>query len=103
MAVKIRLSRKGKKHVPFYSIVAVDERKKRDGAYLEDLGTYDAIKSKVVTLNQERVDYWVSVGAIPTDAFLRINKKYKKSTSPELPAAVVKKTKTVKAEAKKES
>lgn len=93
MAVKIRLSRKGKKHVPFFSIVAVDERKKRDGAYLENLGTYDALKSKVVTLNQERVDYWISVGAVPTDAFVRINKSFKKMSSPELAAPTKKKSK----------
>ena len=47
MAVKIRLSRIGKKNAPFSRIVAIDSRKKRDGAFLEDLGTYDMLKSKV--------------------------------------------------------
>ena len=44
--VKIRLSRIGKKHVPFYRIVAVDSREKRDGACLENLGTFDGLNTK---------------------------------------------------------
>src|SRR5437868_4375337 len=103
MAVKIRLSRRGKKHVPFFSIVAVDERKKRDGAYLENLGTYDALKSEIVTINQDRVSYWISVGAVPTDAFLRINKAYKKTQAASgSPAPADKKPKSS-ASAQKES
>ncbi len=74
MAVKIRLSRVGKKSVPFYRIVAIDERKKRDGAFLEDLGTYDAVANKMVRLEQERINDWVSKGAIQTDAVKRICK-----------------------------
>jgi len=50
MAVKLRLSRIGKKHAPFFRIVAVDSRKKRDGSYLENLGTYDSIKGSFVQL-----------------------------------------------------
>jgi small subunit ribosomal protein S16 len=79
MAVKIRLSRIGKKHVPFYRIVAVDSRSKRDGAFLEDLGTYDTLKSNVVTINGDRIDYWLSVGAIPTDSFTKVHKQYKRA------------------------
>lgn len=81
MAVKIRFSRTGKKHNPFYSIVAVDGRKKRDGAYLEDLGTYDAINNKMITFNEERVNYWLSVGAVPTDVVKKVHKVFKKTTS----------------------
>lgn len=80
MAVKIRLSRIGKKHAPFYRIVAVDSRSKRDGAFLEDLGTYDTLKSKVVTMDSERISYWLSVGAIPTDSFTKIHKIHKRAT-----------------------
>ena len=47
MAVKIRFSRIGKKGIPFYRLIAVDSRKKRDGAFLEDLGTYDAVNEKL--------------------------------------------------------
>lgn len=81
MAVKIRLSRIGKKKAPFYRIIAVDSRKKRDGAFLEDLGTYDALNSKVVTFRQERVNHWISLGAQPTPTIKKIQKIYKESTS----------------------
>lgn len=77
MAVKIRLSRIGKKNAPFYRIVAVDSRKKRDGAFLEDLGTYDGLKSKLVTYNEPRVKHWISLGAVPTDTVKKIAKKHK--------------------------
>jgi small subunit ribosomal protein S16 len=80
MPVRLRLSRTGKKHAPFYRIVAVDGRKKRDGAFLEDLGTYDALNSKLVTLHEERVNYWLSVGAVPTDVVKKIHKAHKKAT-----------------------
>ncbi len=108
MAVKIRLSRIGKKHAPFYRIVAVDSRSKRDGAFLEDLGTYDTLKSNVVTLNADRIDYWISVGAVPTDSFTKVHKLYKRATkasqevapAPKAPkkAAASKKAATTKAE-----
>ncbi|HEV2601702.1 MAG TPA: 30S ribosomal protein S16 [Candidatus Babeliales bacterium] len=79
MAVRLRLSRIGKKHAPFYRIVAVDGRKKRDGAFLEDLGTYDGLKSILIRFENERMDYWLSQGAIPSDAVHRIQLLYKKS------------------------
>lgn len=80
MPVKLRLSRVGKKHAPFYRIIAVDGRKKRDGACLEDLGTYDALNSKLVTFHEERVNYWLSVGAVPTDVVKKIHKGHKKAS-----------------------
>lgn len=79
MAVRLRLSRIGKKHAPFYRIVAVDGRKKRDGAFLEDLGTYDGLKSVLIRFENERMDYWLSQGAVPSDAVHRIQLLYKKS------------------------
>lgn len=79
MPVKLRLSRLGKKHAPFYRIVAVDGRKKRDGACLEDLGTYDALNSQLVTFHEERMNYWLSVGAVPTDVVKKIHKKHAKA------------------------
>lgn len=82
MAVKIRLSRIGKKHVPFYRIVAVDGRAKRDGAFLEDLGTYNALESKLVTFKPERIEYWLSVGAVATDSFAKILKVHKHESRP---------------------
>lgn len=78
MSVKIRLSRLGKNKVPFYRIVVVDSRKKRDGASLDNLGTYDPLKGVILSLDQERFAYWLSVGAIPTDVVKRLQKMYKK-------------------------
>jgi small subunit ribosomal protein S16 len=82
MAVKIRLSRIGKKNVSFCRIVAVDSRKKRDGAYLENLGTYDSTKGILVQFKEDRVGYWISQGAIPTDAVKKLIKLHKKQGQP---------------------
>ena len=76
MAVKIRFSRIGKKHTPIYRIVATDSRNKRDGKYLEYLGTYNPLTQKVESFNNERFQYWLSVGAVPTDAVKKIQKQY---------------------------
>ncbi len=92
MAVKIRLSRIGKKNAPFFRIVAVDSRKKRDGACLEDLGTYDVLESKVVRIIPESIESWISKGAIVTDAVKRIYKVHQKETNPATPTTPVKKT-----------
>jgi len=81
MAVKIRLQRIGKKKAPFGRIVATDSRKKRDGACLEDLGTYDMLTSKIVTFNEERIKYWLSVGAQESDTVKRIHRIYKESAA----------------------
>lgn len=80
MAVKIRLARFGKKHAPIYRIVAVDSRKKRDGEYLENLGTYDALKSKLVQFHGERMGHWIAQGAIVTDAVKKLQHMHKKSS-----------------------
>ncbi len=76
--VKIRLSRVGKKHVPFYRIVAVDSREKRDGACLENLGTYDALNTKIIHFHEARINDWVAKGAVMTDTVKKIYKMYKK-------------------------
>ena len=68
MAVKIRLSRVGRKHVPFFRIVAVDSRAKRDGKCLSIIGTYDVLKNKIVQFSEEVYNDWVSKGAQPTDS-----------------------------------
>lgn len=82
MAVRIRLSRVGKKNVPFFRIVAVDSRQKRDGTCLENLGTYDAQKSKVLLFKEDRVNHWISKGAIPTDTVKKLWKMYKGAEKP---------------------
>lgn len=81
MAVKIRLSRIGKKQAPFYRIVAIDSRKKRDGECLQDLGTYDALNSTIVRFDEEGVNSWLAKGAIPTDTVKRLHKLYKKQNA----------------------
>jgi small subunit ribosomal protein S16 len=75
--VKIRLSRKGKKNAPFYHIVAVDENKKRDGAVLAKIGTYDPAKKddkEKVKLDAELYKAWLSKGARPTETVVQIVK-----------------------------
>ena len=75
MSVSLRLSRGGSKKRPFFRIVAADVRAPRDGKYLERLGTYNPMRSKDdperINLNLDRIKYWLSVGARPTD---RVNK-----------------------------
>lgn len=93
MSVKIRLSRVGKKSAPFYRIVAVDSRKKRDGAFLEDLGTYDALGNKVVRIEEARIADWMSKGAQQSDTVKKIYKEFRKASgsAPVQPAAKAKK------------
>ena len=77
MAVRIRLARFGNKHRPFYRIVAADIQAPRDGRYIELLGTYDPLKTpKVVNLKKERIDYWLSVGAKPSETVANLLKKH---------------------------
>jgi small subunit ribosomal protein S16 len=76
MSVKIRLARTGAKKRPFYRIVAADGRAPRDGRFLEKLGTYDPTKNpSLVVLNHARIDYWVGVGALPTETVARLIKR----------------------------
>jgi small subunit ribosomal protein S16 len=76
MAVKIRLARRGAKKKPFYRVVVADSESPRDGRFLEVVGTYDPLKNPAaVTLKKERVEYWVSVGAQPTETVRSLFKK----------------------------
>jgi small subunit ribosomal protein S16 len=73
MPVKIRLMRIGTNNRPFYRVVAVDERKKRTGGYLELLGTYNPLtEPKEINLDQGKIDAWMKKGAQPSEGFLRI-------------------------------
>ena len=79
MAVRIRMKRMGRKNRPFYRLVAVDGRKARDGRVLEYLGHYDPMVDDTdarAVLSAERIDYWVSVGAQPSDRVRVLIKKY---------------------------
>ena len=73
MAVKIRLARHGAKKRPYYRIVVADSRKPRDGRFIEEVGRYNpCVSPSMVTFDKERVDYWLSVGAQPTDTVTRL-------------------------------
>ena len=80
--VRIRLKRMGRTHRPFYRISVMDAHTKRDGKTIEDIGHYDPMvqdKSQRVTLNMERLDYWLGVGAQPTEKVAVLIKKVKKN------------------------
>jgi small subunit ribosomal protein S16 len=75
MSVRIRLARAGTKKRPVYRIVATDSREPRDGKFLEKLGTYDPVlpsdNPRRVVLREERLRYWLGVGAQPSDRVVR--------------------------------
>ncbi len=76
MAVKIRLARHGAKKKPYYRIVVADSESPRDGRYLEAVGTYNPLRDPAeITLKQERVQYWIEQGAVPTDTVRSLLKK----------------------------
>jgi small subunit ribosomal protein S16 len=79
VAVRIRMSRFGRKHRPFFRIVAADSRSPRDGKYIEALGSYDPMirdKDQRVILKPSRIKHWLSVGALPSEKVAILFKKY---------------------------
>lgn len=73
MPVKIRLSRLGAKKKPFYRLVVADSRARRDGRFIESIGTYDPLRNPpAVTMDEDRVVHWLRRGAQPTDTVRRI-------------------------------
>ena len=75
MAVKIRLKRMGKIRTPFYRIVVADSRTKRDGRVIEEIGTYNPkTEPSTISVVSERAQYWLGVGAQPTEAVAAILK-----------------------------
>ena len=79
MAVRLRMKKMGRKHQPFFRVVAVDQRAARDGKVIEYLGHYDPLVKETdarALLNAERIDYWLSVGAQPSDKVGVLIKKY---------------------------
>lgn len=66
--VRLRLTRMGAKKKPFYRVIAADQHSKRDGRFIEQLGYYDPMKNPYgLKLDLERVDWWISQGAQPSD------------------------------------
>ena len=79
MAVRIRMKKLGRRHRPFYRVCAMDGRNPRGGRVLEELGTYDPMVPEVdarAVLSGERINYWLSVGAQPSDKVKVLIKKY---------------------------
>ncbi len=74
--VKIRLMRMGRRNVPCYRIVAVEGKKARDSKYIDNLGYYDP-RSKNLNLKRDRLEYWISKGAQPTDTVAKLIEKAK--------------------------
>ncbi len=75
MAVKIRLKRMGKIHAPYYRIVVADSRTKRDGRVIEEIGKYHPTENpSLIEVNSERAQYWLGVGAQPTEQVAAILK-----------------------------
>ena len=75
------MQRHGRKHRPYFRIVAIDSRQPRDGRVLEELGSYDPMIPKTderVTLKPDRVKHWLSVGALPSEKVAVLFKKYMK-------------------------
>ncbi|TWU16120.1 30S ribosomal protein S16 [Allorhodopirellula heiligendammensis] len=79
MAVKIRMKKMGRTHRPFFRVCAMDQRKPRDGRVIEELGHYDPMCPETdarAQLKSDRIDYWISVGAQPTEKCATLIKKY---------------------------
>jgi small subunit ribosomal protein S16 len=90
VAVRIRMKLMGRKHRPYYRIVAIDHRQPRDGRVIEELGSYDPMVKSTedrVKLTLERVDYWTSVGALPSENVAVLIKKYRKKMQKQAVAA----------------
>lgn len=81
MAVSIRMKRFGRHRRPFFRVCAIDSKRGRDGRVIEELGYYDPLVREVdarAVINGERIAYWVSVGAQPSDRVGVLIKKYGK-------------------------
>ncbi len=98
----ISLMRMGAKKKPFYRVVVKEKRSKRDGKYLENVGTYNPMTNPAeVDLKHDRVEYWISVGAQPTETVASLIKNNPFQTEEE--KAVAKQTRAEKAEADKQA
>jgi len=72
----IRLTRMGRNKKPFYRIVVTDSRKRRDSAWIESIGYFNpVVEPKVVKIDKERYDYWLSVGAKPSEKVKKLASK----------------------------
>ncbi len=71
--VKIRLTRKGAKKRPFYRVIVAESRNRRDGSFIEIIGTYDPLKEpSEIKIDTERAKYWMGCGAQPTSVVKKL-------------------------------
>ena len=99
MSVRIRLARIGKKKAPVYRIVAIDSRAKRDGKFLENLGTYNPVSGEMVQFHADRIQVWIEKGAQLSDTVVKLQRRFKKGQTAALTRVVpVKKQNPSKAE-----
>jgi len=90
MAVSIRLRREGTKNSPYYKVVVADKRSPRDGKFIEIIGAYDPKKpGHNSTLKIDRVEYWISKGARPSDTVRSLIKQTRKATTTAKPSSRV--------------
>jgi small subunit ribosomal protein S16 len=79
MVVRIRLSRFGRRNLPYYRVTVANARSPRDGRFLEHVGTYNPVPDKngmkEISLDTERIKYWLGVGAQPSDTVYRLLEK----------------------------
>lgn len=86
--VSIRLRREGTKNSPYYRVVVADQRSPRDGKFIEQVGVYDPRKAGDNSkLAVDRLDYWISQGAQPSDTVRSLLKRAKKGAATEAPVA----------------
>ena len=103
MSVKIRLSVVGKKNAPVYKIVVTNGKNKRDGEYLENIGTYLPRTGEIVQFHMDKLNSWISKGAQPTDTVKRIAQQYKRQQKESVQPEGVKKAKVKVAPKKSEA
>jgi small subunit ribosomal protein S16 len=107
MALKIRLQRHGASHRPFYRLVVTEATARRDGRFVEVLGTYEPQAKRAtdeLNLKIDRIDYWKSVGAKPTDTAASLIRKARREAASEEAAPVAEvKTEAPAAEVKAEA
>ena len=76
MAVRIRLTRFGRKKKPFYRIIVADSESKRDGKFLDVIGTYDPLMDPIaININNDKLQEWLGRGALPTTTVKSLIKK----------------------------
>ena len=89
MATVIRFARHGTKKRPFYRIVVQDKRSPRDGKFVEHIGSYDPLKNDTVTIERERLQYWLSTGAqMSTSVKNRLKPKRREWAGSTVPSPV---------------